>query len=278
MSKKMNKRPSSSNTKRAKQNSGNLAGILIISVVGIMFSAIIYMYVSVSSEQVPRNKDNLCKVDGNYNKHIILLDITGRYSLIQHKTIRQTIEKEVENLELDEQLQLYFITSSVVAGIKPLMEVCNPGKGENVNAAFGNQEMIKKKWEDKLYKPLNNILTYFDTNQNTADKSPIFETIQMINIASIKKSKEGTKTRFTIISDFIQHSDDYSFLRNKIKNFWTTTYRQKIYTKFDNVDVNLMFMRRNGREEYLDNEYLNFWKKYFTESGSKNVTVKKVEG
>jgi len=277
MYKKINNRPSS-NTKRAKKNSGNLAGILIISAVGIVFSAIIYMYVSVSSEQVPRNKDNLCKVDGNYNKHIILLDITGRYSLIQHKTIRQTIEKEVENLELDEQLQFYFITNSVVAGVKPLMEVCNPGKGENVDAAFGNKAMIKKKWEDKLYKPLNNILTDFDTNQKTADKSPIFETVQMINNASIKKSKEGTKTRFTIISDFIQHSDDYSFFRNKIKNFWTTTYRQKVYTKFDNVDVNLMFMRRNGREEYLNDEYLDFWKKYFTESGSKNVVIKRVEG
>jgi len=40
MSKKINNRPSS-NTKRAKKNSGNLAGILIISAVGIVFSAII---------------------------------------------------------------------------------------------------------------------------------------------------------------------------------------------------------------------------------------------
>jgi len=277
MSKIMKNRPSS-NTKRVKKSNGNLAGILIISVVAILFSVIMYMYISVSSEQVPRNKDNLCRIDGNYNKHIILLDITGRYSLIQHKTIRQAIETEVENLELDEQLQLYFITNSVTSGIKPLMEVCNPGKGENINSTFGNPKMIKKKWEDKLFKPLNKILTDFDINQKTADKSPIFETIQMINNLSIKKSKEGTKKRFTIISDFIQHSDDYSFLRNKIKNFWTTGYHEKVYTKFDNVDVQLMFVRRNGREEYLDKKYTNFWKKYFTESGSKNVTIKRIEG
>ena len=100
----------------------------------------------------------------------------------------------------------------------------------------------------------------------------------MINNLSLKESKEGTKTRFTIMSDFIQHSDDYSFFRNKIENFWTSNYRQKIYTKFDNVDVNLLFIRRNGREEYLNDRYLDFWKKFFTESGSKKVTIERIEG
>lgn len=267
-----------SETKRGKKNNGNLAGILIISAVVVLVIGIIYTFVSVSSEQIQRNKDNLCRVDGNYNKHVIVLDITGRYSLIQHKTIRQAIENEVKDLALDEQLQLYFITDSVVAGVKPLMEVCNPGQGENVDGLTGNKKMVKRKWEEKLYKPLNKILSDFDANPTIAAKSPILETIQMINNLSLKKSKEGTKTRFTIMSDFIQHSDDYSFFRNKIENFWNSNYRHKIYTKFDNVDVDLMFIRRNGREEYLEKRYLDFWKKYFTESGSKKVTIQRIEG
>jgi len=267
-----------SDTKRGKKDTGSLVGILIISVVAVLFIGIVYAFVSVSSEQIDRNKDNLCRVDGNYNKHVIVLDITGRYSLIQHKTIRKAIENAVEDLALDEQLQLYFITDSVVAGVKPLMEVCNPGKGENVDSLTGNKKMIKRKWEEKLYKPLNKILSDFDANPTIAAKSPIFETIQMINNLSLKQSKEGTKTRFTIMSDFIQHSDDYSFFRNKIENFWKSNYQHKIYTKFDNVDVDLMFIRRNGREEYLTDRYLDFWKKFFTESGSKNVTIERIEG
>ncbi len=267
-----------SETKRGKKNSGNLAGILIISVIAALFIAIVYTFISVSSEQIERNKETLCRVDGNFDKHIIVLDVTGRYSLIQHKTIRQAIEKEVDGLAIDEQLQLYFITDSVVAGVKPLMEVCNPGQGENVDSFTGNKKLVKKKWEDKLYKPLNKILTDFDANPTVASKSPIFETIQMINNLSIKNAKKGTKTRFTIMSDFIQHSDDYSFFRNKIENFWKSNYRQKIYTKFDNVDVDLLFIRRNGREEYLAPKYLDFWKKFFIESGSKNVTIKRIEG
>lgn len=267
-----------SETKRAKKDDGNLVGILIISTVVLLVIGIIYAFVSVSSEKIERNKENLCRVDGNYNKHVIVLDITGRYSLIQHKTIRQAIENEVKDLALDEQLQLYFITDSVVAGVKPLMEVCNPGKGENVDGLTGNKRLIKKKWEDKLYNPLNKILSDFDANPTIAAKSPILETIQMINNLSLKKSKEGTKTRFTIMSDFIQNSDDYSFFRNKIENFWNSNYRHKIYTKFDDVDVKLMFIRRNGREEYLSEKYLDFWKKIFEESGSKKVTVERIEG
>jgi hypothetical protein len=158
------------------------------------------------------------------------------------------------------------------------MEVCNPGKGENVDSLTGNKKMVVKKWEEKLYRPLNKILSDFDANPTIAAKSPIFETIQMINNLSLKESKEGTKTRFTIMSDFIQHSDEYSFFRNKIENFWTSNYHQKIYTKFDNVDVNLMFIRRNGREEYLSDRYLDFWNKFFIESGSKKVTIQRIEG
>jgi hypothetical protein len=266
-------------TKREKKSTGKLAGILIISVVVTLVASIIYSFVSVSSDQVKRNKDNLCRVDGIYNKHVVVLDITGRYSLMQHKTIRAAVEDIVKNLELDEQLQLYFITDNVVSAVKPLMEVCNPGKGENINGLVGNKKLVIQKWEDKLYRPLSKILSDFDEREQITDNSPIFETIQMINNLSLKKSKVGTETRFTIISDFIQHSKDYSFFRNKnIKSFWTSNYYKKVYTKFEKIDVSLLFIRRNGREKYITKRYLDFWKKYFIKLGSENVTIGRLEG
>ena len=132
-------------TKRGKKSTGNLAGILIISVVVILVASIIYSFVFVSSNQVKRNKDNLCRVDGQYNKHVVVLDITGKYSLLQHKTIRSSIENIVKNLELEEQLQFYFITDNVATVVKPLMEVCNPGKGENINGLVGNKKVSNSK-------------------------------------------------------------------------------------------------------------------------------------
>jgi hypothetical protein len=265
-------------TKRGKKSTGNLAGILIILVVIGLIASIIYSFVSVSSNQVKRNKENLCRVDGQYNRHVVVLDITGRFSLLQHKTIRSHIEGIVKDLEVEEQLQFYFITDNPATVIKPLLEVCNPGKGENVDGFVGNKKLVLQKWEDKLYKPLNKILLDFDENQKTTKSSPIFETIQMINNLSLKKSKKGTKIKFTIMSDFIQHSDDYSFLRNKVENFWASKYYQKVYTTFKDVDVSLVFIRRNGREEYLNKRYSDFWKRYFTELGSTNVTIGRIEG
>jgi len=268
-----------SDTKREKKSTGNLAGILIISVIVAIVASIIYSFVSVSSEQIKRNKDNLCRVDGQYNKHVVVLDTTGKYSLIQHKTIRSAIEDIVKNLELDEQLQLYFITDNVVSAVKPLMEVCNPGKGENIDGLVGNKKLIIQKWKNKLYEPLNKILSDFDASKQTTNNSPIFETIQMVNNLSLKKSKVGTTIRFTIISDFIQHSKDYSFFRNKnIKSFWTSNYYKKVYTTFKDVDISLLFIRRNGREKYLDKKYLDFWKEYFIKLDSKNVTIGRLEG
>jgi hypothetical protein len=159
------------------------------------------------------------------------------------------------------------------------MEVCNPGKGEDISGLVGNKKLVIQKWEDKLYSPLSKILSDFDEREQITDNSPIFETIQMINNLSLKKSKVGTKTRFTIISDFIQHSKDYSFFRNKnIKSFWTSNYYKKVYTKFEKINVSLLFIRRNGREKYLNKRYLDFWKKYFIKLGSENVTIGRLEG
>lgn len=275
---RINRDKRQSDNKRGKKKSGNLLAIIILSVVAGLIGLIVYTFVTVSSEIIPRDKETLCRIDGKFNKHIILLDVTGAYSLIQHKTIRQAIENKVADLAIDEQLQLHFITSSVSDVVDPLMEVCNPGQGENVDAFFGNPNMIKKKWEDKLYRPLNEILTEFDSANTVAPKSPIFETIQMINNQSIKRSEEGTEVRFTIISDFIQHSDDYSFFRNNIKNFWNSNYQHKVYTELKDVDIELLFVRRNGREKYLGKVYLDFWKEYFTKSGSKSVEIKRIEG
>jgi hypothetical protein len=275
---RINRDKKSSSSKRGKKKSGNLLAVVIMSTVAVLFGLIIYTFVTVSSEIIPRDKETLCRIDGQYNKHIILLDVTGVYSLIQHKTIRQAIENNVADLAVDEQLQLHFITSSVSDVVQPLMKVCNPGQGEDVDAFFGNANMIKKKWEQKLFRPLNEILTEFDSANTVAAKSPIFETIQMINNQSIKRSEEGTKTRFTIISDFIQHSDDYSFFKNNIENFWRSNYQHKVYTELKDVEMQLLFVRRDGREKYLGKIYLDFWKEYFTKSGSEKVIIKRIEG
>jgi hypothetical protein len=275
---RINRDKKGSSSKRAKKKSGNLLAVVIMSTVAVLFGLIIYTFVTVSSEIIPRDKETLCRIDGQYNKHIILLDVTGVYSLIQHKTIRQAIENNVADLAVDEQLQLHFITSSVSDVVQPLMKVCNPGQGEDVDAFFGNANMIKKKWEEKLFRPLNEILTEFDSANTVAAKSPIFETIQMINNQSIKRSEEGTKTRFTIISDFIQHSDDYSFFKNNIENFWRSNYQHKVYTELKDVEMQLLFVRRDGREKYLGKMYLDFWKEYFTKSGSEKVIIKRIEG
>ena len=72
------------------------------------------------------------------------------------------MEGIVKDLEVEEQLQFYFITDNPATVIKPLLEVCNPGKGENVDGFVGNKKLVLQKWEDKLYKPLNKILLDFD--------------------------------------------------------------------------------------------------------------------
>ncbi|VAY87081.1 hypothetical protein MNB_ARC-1_660 [hydrothermal vent metagenome] len=264
--------------KSPKKKNGDLLGILIISVIVMLIGITMYAFVSVSSKQIPRDKKTLCRIDGKYDKQIILLDITGKYNLVQHKTIRQAIENQVKTLKKDEQLQLYFITNDIRSGLEPLLSVCNPGTGEDVSGIFANPKMIKQKWENKLYKPIEKLLNNFDKESLEAKSSPIFETIQLINNSMLKGAKEGTTQTMTIISDFIQHSEDYSFLRNKLQNFSTSNYKLRVKTSFDNIKVNLLFIRRNGREEYLSKKYLNFWKDYFLKSGSSDIKIKILEG
>lgn len=262
---------------RKKKSRGNLAGYMIIGVLVVTIGGIIYSFISVSFNLVKRDKMTLCRKDGNFSRHIILLDVTDKYSLIQYKNIRSEIEKTADTLALEEQLKLYFITDTIVSGVKPVIEVCNPGRGENASSISSNPKALKKRWEDKLYKPLEKILAKINSN-DPSKHSPILETIQMINNVSLKKVSPNQKQKITIISDFVQNSNDYSFFLNKVERFWLSNYQHKIATNFSDIKVELMFVRKDGYERFLTPVYMKFWKEYFKKMGTSDVTISRIEG
>jgi len=259
------------------------AGISLLVVAFLI--GITVAYNNVTSEMIETDKETLCRVDGEFDTHIILIDITDGYEELQLKNMRHKINEIVQSLPKFSQVQLFFLKDRIEESLAPEIVACNPGTGEGVNKLYGNPELMKRKWNDRFKEPLNQLVNYaFDSSSKTGyGQSPIMEIIQSINSSDLGVVK-GKKT-FIVFSDMIQNSDNFSFLEgrdvridHRAIRLFKSMYFDRIKTDLTDVDVEINFLYRKGMTIYQTKRYLGFWKTYFEHNGAKNVTFSRIEG
>ena len=99
--------------RRAKREKKDKLGYIIIGVVvTILLSIAIFI---VSNKRADIDKESMCRVDGQFDRQIVILDMTDNYNSIQVTQIKHIIMNIIENLKIDEQIQLFFIDSTLPA-------------------------------------------------------------------------------------------------------------------------------------------------------------------
>lgn len=267
----------------SKKSFSNYIAVGISLLVVAFLVGITVAYNNVSSEILETDKETLCRVDGEFDTHIILIDITDSYEPLQLKNMEQKISEIIQSLPKYAQVQLFFLKDKIEESLAPEIIACNPGKGEGVNKLYGNPELMKRKWNDRFKEPLNQLVNFaFDTKSGYG-KSPIMEIIQSINSSDFGVVK-GKKT-FIVFSDMIQNSENFSFLENRdvridhrAIRLFKSMYFDRVKTDLTDVDVEVNYMYRKGMTIYQTKRYLGFWKTYFEHNGAQNVTFSRVEG
>ena len=138
--------------RRAKREKKDKLGYIIIGVVvTILLSIAIFI---VSNQRADIDKESMCRVDGQFDRQVVILDMTDNYNSIQVTQIKHIIMNIIENLKIDEQIQLFFIDSTLPADMQSQVTLCNPGNGEGKSELYSNPKLLKKRWEKKFYNPL----------------------------------------------------------------------------------------------------------------------------
>ena len=262
-----------SHRRRAKNNNILAFFIVIILVIISLVIGALILYKNYNKKNI--DKTTLCEDGTNYNKHIILLDLTDTYNFVQLEDIKQNIEDIIISLSKKEQLKIFFLTNNISKETRSAITICNPGTGDNESYFYKNPDLIKKRYNEKFYLPLSRTVSELDNN-NVANLSPIIEMIQWINV---KEFKNSPNNKLTIVSDMIQNGKDFSFFKNKINdNFFTKMYFNKYRTNMKNFKVNILLTRRAKYQNLQNQNYLNFWIKYFNKQNAEINRIIRIDG
>ena len=261
-------------------------GIILFLIIGIV-SFLIVGWIIYNSINTPKLSDRGgCPVKGPYSEHVVLFDQTdtAKDKPIVEIDARNFIERIKEEVPQYSRLSIYVITNDPKGtNIEPIESVCNPGNEKNLGffEKTGITLTVKKymeNWENNFSEIIDPVIDKM-MERTTSPTSPIFEMINAVSIISFKHSKSKNIHKLIIFSDFMHHTNEYSFYDKSninIEKFKQTSYFKQILTSLrKEVDVDLYCYKR------LDNfqcgtEIETFWNKYFQEIHSNKIEFHRI--
>ena len=265
--------------RRSKKEKSDKLGYVLITVVVLILGSI-GVFIAMN-RGVEVDKTTMCRLDGNFDRQIVVLDMTDNYNAIQVQQIKHIIENIVNNLAVSEQLQLFFIDSTMPSEMKPALSLCNPGDGAGKSEIYSNPKLFKQRWEKRFHTPLSVKMQALN-GEYTSTTSPIIETIQAVNnIAIPYVREEGRRYKITIISDMIQNSESLSFFKtgaSSLAHFVDSPAYVKTRTDLDGVDLDIVIVRRDKYEGLQSREYIDFWVELFSSMNANVENIKATDG
>lgn len=265
--------------RRSKKEKSDKIGYLLIGIVVLIIGAV-GVFIAMN-RGVEVDKKSMCRLDGDFDRHIVILDMTDNYNKIQIQQIKHIIENIVDNLDVSEQLQLFFINNTLPSEMKPAFALCNPGDGEGKSEIYSNPKLFKKRWDKRFHTPLKAKLATLSGNY-TSTTSPILETIQAVNNIALPYVRDDLHHyKVTIISDMIQNSKNLSFFKthgSALKKFINTPEYMKVRTDLKDVDINIVMVRREKFESLQSRAYVDFWIEVLSNMSANVENIKVTDG
>ncbi len=256
-----------------------LIGVLLVLITIAVFGYFFLLYMNQKVNHVSLDKNTYCPIDTTPAEvTVLLVDTTDKLSKIQQSSIENIVEKLVSEIPRYGALAIYTVSTNPDVQSNPVFYRCNPGRGSEINPLVGNPQKVEKSWKDGFKGVLSTELSK-TLNTNSADASPIFESIQWITIQQFEKlGNDSVPRSLVMMSDFLQHTSDYSHYTSSLdfQKFENSQYYRKIKANLQNVRVEMWQIRRNsGRQNASLTE---FWKTYFRSLGTTNISFNQIPG
>ena len=150
--------------------------------------------------------------------------------------------------------------------LRPSSDLCRPpSRG---NELYENSRKITKDFYRRFLIPVTAALDE-SLSTEVGEQSPILETLQLIS-RSQEIDDAGHKT-LILVSDMLQHTaafDQYG-ARRGYEDFLRSGFANDVKADFRNWDVIVIYLRRYRDRQLQQAAHIDFWQRYFHESGAK---------
>ena len=193
--------------RRSRQKKQRNQAILNFALAGMAVAIIGFAFFALQPE--PYDELTLCEISEELPPHTaVIIDKTDEYSEQQASLIAATNRRTRDRLEIGERLTLFELDQFGQFDPRGEFSLCNPGRGDQVNALFRNPERIEERFNDKFDRPLETILEDL-VEPKEAPNSPVLEALARLGQTDAF-SDRAPERRIIIISDMLQNSDVFT--------------------------------------------------------------------
>jgi hypothetical protein len=149
---------------------------------------------------------NNCPSSGPRAVDVIMIDRSDPVSGQQAEGIRQYIDRAKNGAKFGTQFDIYTFEGDAKSEMQPLLRVCAPGRPEDANALIENPDLIRRRYQERFSKVLDDEISTLLT-VSSLPTSPIIESLRAATLTSFGPLDSGRiPLQVTMISDMVQNT------------------------------------------------------------------------
>jgi len=266
-------RPTSRGSRQRRQDVR--IGIPLIALVLVLITGIVGVYTTLIRDRVERDAATGCPLSGPSAVAAILFDRTDPINDKQKLFLQNRLDAFRETTRKYEEVDTYSLEDQGDRIVKPLLRLCDPGKGTDVSSLTGNPRLLHDRWEKLFDAPLREMMEAMREGGG-AKTSAIFEAIQSVSLQSFQNPtlSHDTPKRLIIVSDLIQFTKTLDFYKGDLnyQYFEHTNEARRLHTNLTSVSVEVFFIPR-ARPERIK-PLIGFWTNWLADQGARSDTFK----
>jgi hypothetical protein len=238
------------------------------------------LYFKSDQLHVSTNSETLCPTDRPVAEiTVVLLDVSDEFSEPQLIEVQNRLMRLRNGLPHLGLIEVYAVDSSTQRVTTPLIHLCNPGTGEDLNRLYQNPGLAKKHW-DAFAARLETQVTHLLAAPDSAT-SPIYEAIQSTALRTFGRPEyDGVPKHLVVVSDLMQNvPEKQSHYREppRFDTFRQSPYFSQVRADLDSVHVDLYYLRRSGLAAQ-GTDHIRFWEEYLSAQGATVDSVESIYG
>jgi predicted nuclease of restriction endonuclease-like RecB superfamily len=160
---------------------------------------------------------------------------------------------------------------------KPLVEICNPGKGDGKSELTANIKQLKRQYHKKFITPLMQQMQAMVSSQS-AKYSPIFEMLQMVSLQSFQRFPMEGERHLLLVSDLLHNTPELSLYKKlpSVEDFESSDYARRTFIELKNVQVDLYLLFNSP--QFQTDSLMDFWEAYFEKTGANISSITPMPG
>lgn len=241
-----------------------------------------WLYVRSNELRVAADAETLCRADGALPEvTVVLLDLSSTLSDVQKLDVKNELTRLRDRIPRFGRIDVFAVDDRAARIVEPILRLCNPGRGEDMNELYQNPQLARQRWERDFASTLNGALEKLLAMPEAAT-SPIFEAIQAVALKTFDDpALDGVQSRrLVLVSDLMQNVPGHLRMYDaipKFDDFARTPYWLDVKADLKNVDVTVLYLQRPTSQRLWTSQ-VEFWSRYFDAQGASIERVLPLSG